>query len=68
MNDLDLSYSELTLFQKWSLFYVIKFGRIPFSMSGIFSKMCTQLLLESNLSEWDEQKKTISRRVTSIER
>lgn len=48
-------YEELTEFQKWAIFYVIKYNKMPADLEGVMKGMCSTLKIKIDLEKYDEE-------------
>ena len=49
------NYNELTEFQKWAIFYVMKNEKMPVSLEGIMKGMCSTLKITIDLENYDKE-------------
>ena len=49
------NYNELTEFQKWAIFYVMKNEKMPVSLKGIMKGMYSTLKITIDLENYDKE-------------
>ncbi|MDR3782402.1 MAG: hypothetical protein P4K92_03730, partial [Candidatus Nitrosotalea sp.] len=54
-----IKYEQLTDFQKWFLFYVIKHVTAPKNLNGVMRDMCMTVKMKINVDDFDNEQERL---------